>query len=74
MFLVVMFRDVLIEHIIYSGSFLFGCYPIICSLALNKRFNDAPGELDYPLEVEIVDDLSVSLSRVHRGCTPDLFR
>ena len=28
----------------------------------------APGNLDYPLEVEIVDDCLVSASRVHRVC------
>lgn len=29
------------------------------SLALNKRFSDAPRELDHPLELEIVDDRPV---------------
>ena len=43
------------------------------SLALNKRFDDAPGELDYPLEVEIVDDRHVQVLRVHRGCVLELF-
>lgn len=38
-------------------------------LALSKRFDDVPGEFDYPLEVEIVNIHSVRVSRVHRGCT-----
>ena len=42
-----------------TGSFV--------SLALNKRFIGAPGELNCPLDVEIVDDRSIRLVRVHRG-------
>ena len=38
------------------------------SLALNKKFCDALGILDYLLEVEIDDDRFVSDSRVHHGC------
>lgn len=29
------------------------------SLQLSKRFEDVPGDLDYPLEVEIADDYLV---------------
>ena len=43
------------------------------SLALSKRFGGAPGVLDCPLDVEIVDDRTVRVTRVHRGCTLRLF-
>lgn len=42
--------------------------PDCLSLALSKKLNDVAGDLDHLLEVEIVDDHSVSDSRVHRGC------
>ena len=48
------------------------CYLILVSLALRKKFSDAPEILDYPLEVEIVDDRSMSVSRVHQGCILNL--
>lgn len=35
-------------------------------VTLIKKFGNAPGELDYPLEVEITDDCNVSTSRVHQ--------
>lgn len=35
------------------------------SLALSKKFSDAPRILDYPVEVGIGDDHSMSASRVH---------
>ena len=38
------------------------------SLALSNRFIGAPGELDCPLDVEIVDDRFVRVARVHRWC------
>ena len=44
------------------------------SIAPNNRFDDAPYELDYPLEGEIADDCPVKVSRVHRRCILDLFR
>ena len=44
------------------------------SLQLSKRFDHAHGQLDYPLEVKIADDRSVSVSRVHQGCTLELFQ
>ena len=43
------------------------------SLALSKRFSRAPGELDCPLDVEIADDRTSRVARVHRGCTLWLF-
>ena len=43
------------------------------SLALNKKFCDARGTLDFPLEVRIADDRTVSDFRVHRGCVLNLF-
>ena len=68
----------------YSGSFsvngisamvLFdsGATRSFVSLALSKRFSRAPGELDCPLEVEIADDRTVRVDRVHRGCSLQLF-
>ena len=42
-------------------------------LMLSNNFDDAPWMLDYPLEVEIVDDHIVNSPRVHRGCIMELF-
>ena len=42
-------------------------------LPLSKRFDDISGELDYPLKVEIADDRPMRVSRVHWGCTLELF-
>ena len=39
------------------------------SLALSKKFSRAPGELDCPLEVEIADDRTVRVARVHKACS-----
>lgn len=36
------------------------------SLALSKKFVVVHGALDYPLEVEIINDRIVSASRVHQ--------
>lgn len=44
------------------------------SLVLNKRFIDAPGELECPLEVEVADDHLARVSRVHHICILELFR
>ena len=44
------------------------------SLMLIKIFDDAHGELDYPLDVEISDDCSVRVLRVHQGCTLELLQ
>ncbi|CAH1431388.1 unnamed protein product [Lactuca virosa] len=38
-----------------------------------KRFSRDPGELDCLLEVEIADDSTVRVARVHRGCSLRLF-
>ena len=38
--------------------------PLNRSCDLNKKFEVAPGALDYPLEVEITDEHKVSASRV----------
>lgn len=43
------------------------------SLVHIKKFSDALGTLDCPLEVEIVDDHTVSTSRVHLSCILELF-
>ena len=43
------------------------------SLALYKRFVDAPGEMDCRLEVDTADDCPVRVSRVHQGCVLELF-
>ena len=49
--------------------FYSGATQSFVSLALSKRFVGAPGVLDYPLDVEIADDRTVRVARVHRGCT-----
>lgn len=36
------------------------------SFALNNKFDDAPGELECPLEVMIVDDHPMRVSRVNQ--------
>lgn len=64
-FHVVMFRNVTSERISYSGSFQFGATQSFVSPALNKRFNDALGEVEFPLKVEIANDQPVTISRVH---------
>lgn len=43
------------------------------SLTLSKKFSDAPGALNYPLEMEIVNDRMASASRVHQGCVLEIF-
>lgn len=45
----------------------------LLSLTLNKKFGDALGALDYPQEEEIVDDRTVSATRVHWGYFLELF-
>ena len=42
-------------------------------LVLSKRFSDTLGTLDYLLEVEILDEILVSTSRVHRWCVLNMF-
>ena len=48
-----------------TGSFV--------SLALSKKFRDALGTLDSPLKVEIMDDRTVSVTRVFWGNVLNLF-
>ncbi|XP_023743260.1 uncharacterized protein LOC111891437 [Lactuca sativa] len=43
------------------------------SLALNSKFRDAPGTLDSPLEVEIVDNCTVNAARVFRRSILNMF-
>ncbi|KAL7610414.1 hypothetical protein Lser_V15G14296 [Lactuca serriola] len=43
------------------------------SFAFNKKFDDVPGTLDSPLEVEIVDNLSVSATRVFQSSVLNMF-
>ena len=38
------------------------------SLTLSKKFRDAPGTLDSPLEAEIAEDRTVSVARVYQDC------
>lgn len=54
-----------------SATVLFdsGATRSIVSLALSKRFRRAPRELDCPLEVDIADDRTVRVARVHRVCS-----
>lgn len=46
--------------------FYLGVTQSFVSLVLNMKFSDTLRVLDYPLEVDIVDDCTVSSSRVHR--------
>ena len=43
------------------------------SLALRKKFSDDQGTLDYPMEVDIVSDCSMSALRVHWACVLNMF-
>ena len=42
-------------------------------LRLARDLFRAPGELDLPLDVEIADDRTVRVARVHRDCTIWMF-
>ena len=37
-------------------------------LMLSKRFTGAPWDSECPLDVEIADDRTVRVARIHRGC------
>ena len=63
-----------------TGSFLVNCISTLVlfdseatrsfvMLALSKRFVGAPRELNCLLDVEIVDDRTVLVVRVHQGCS-----
>lgn len=54
--------------------FYFGAARSFVSLALRKKLDVAPGELDCHLEVEIFDDHRVSALGVHRDCVVDMLR
>ena len=58
-----------------SATILFdlGATRSFVSLALSKWFNRALGELDCPLEDDIVDDKTVRVARVHMDCSLRLF-
>lgn len=51
----------MMDHVLFDS----GATRCFVPLALSKRFSDALEILDYPLEVEIVDDHYVSASRVY---------
>ena len=50
-----------------------GAIQSFVSFALSKRFVKAPWELDCPLDVEIADDRTVKVARVHQDSTLMLF-
>ena len=51
-------------HVLFDS----GATRSFVSLALSKKFRDAPGTLDTLLEVEIADDRTVSVTRVCQDC------
>ena len=53
--------------------FDFGATRSFISFVLCKRYDEAFGDLNYLLEVEITDDHLVQVSRVHQGCVVELF-
>ena len=59
----------MVAHVLFDS----GATRSFVSIAHNKKFCDAPVTLDYPLEVDIMDDHFVSALRVHRGCVLNLF-
>lgn len=48
-------------------------YLIFVYLVLSKRIDDVPRELHHPLEVEIADECTVRVSRVHQVCILEIF-
>ena len=60
----------------FSAYILFdsGATRLFISLVLSNKFRDAPGTLDSPIEVEIVDDLTMSATRVFRISVLNMFR
>lgn len=51
-------------HVLFDS----GATKSFVSLSLSKKFGGTPGASDYPLEVKIVDDSTMSASRVHQVC------
>lgn len=43
------------------------------SLSFSKKFYITPGALDFPLEVEIFNNRTVSALRIHRDCELEMF-
>lgn len=73
MFICFLIGSFLVNDISALVQFDSGATRSFVSLALNKRFVGAPGELDYALDAEIADDRTVRVTRVHRGCMLQLF-
>ena len=61
--------NILIAHVLFYS----GATQLFASLALSKKFYDAPKTLYLSLEVEIADDHTVSASMVFHGCVLNLF-
>ncbi|XP_023748610.1 uncharacterized protein LOC111896873 [Lactuca sativa] len=59
----------LFAHVLFDS----GATPSFVSLSLGKKFQDALGILDSPLEVEITDDRTVSSMRVFRRSILNMF-
>lgn len=69
---------------LHLGMFLVSGFPTLVlfysgsnrsfvSLALIKKFSNALGTMEYPLEMEVVDDSSGIASRFHQGCVLNTF-
>ena len=73
MIILILYRDLFAQWYDFSCSVDLGGTRSFVYLALSKKFCDDPRTLNFPLEVEIADDRTVSASRVHRGCVLSLF-
>ena len=56
-------------HVLFDS----GATQSFVSVTLSKKFGDSSGVLDYPLEVEIAIDDTMSDLRAHRSCILELF-
>ena len=56
-------------HVLFDS----GATQSFMSLVFSKKFQDTEGTLSSPLEVEITDDHTVSVSRVFIGCVLNIF-
>ena len=54
----------MVAHVLFN----LGATRSFVSLALSKKFRDAPGTLDSPLEVEIANDRAMSPARMYQDC------
>ena len=52
------------DHVLFNSS----ATPSFVSLTFSKKLWGAPGTLDSRLQVEIVDDRTVSVARVYQDC------